>query len=220
MVFINMKIKSKEYIHSLIKRYPKLSSLKSDIFNSINVLLESITNNGKILICGNGGSSSDADHIVGELMKSFNIKRKIDDNFKAKLENLYGDESKYFSMYLQKSIRAISLSSHSAFNTAFINDSKPDLIFAQQVMGYGKKDDVLLAISTSGNSKNVINAAKIAKAIDMKVISLTGNNGGELKEYSDFSIIVNEFETYKIQEYHLPIYHSICLSIENELFGE
>jgi D-sedoheptulose 7-phosphate isomerase len=181
---------------------------------------ESTKSHGKYLICGNGGSAADSDHIVGELMKGFVLKRPIEAELKMKLELSFPDEAYYFVENLQMGISAISLMSHSALTSAFSNDRASDLIFAQQVLGYGKKGDVLLAISTSGNSKNVVYAAQIAKAMGLKVVSLTGSEGGKLRKISDVLINVPEVETYKVQEYHLPIYHIICLILENEFFGE
>lgn len=215
-----MKNRSKLYISELISRYPKLENIESNIVDAIEIMKESTKNNGKYLICGNGGSAADSDHIVGELMKGFVHNRPISEELKSSLETKFPSEAKYFIDNLQMVISAFSLMSHNALTTAFSNDKAPDLIFAQQVLGYGQKGDILLAISTSGNSKNVVYAAQIAKTLGLKVISLTGNSGGKLRDLSDVLINVPEFETYKIQEYHLPIYHVICLILENEFFGE
>ncbi len=215
-----MKNKSYNHISHLIERYPELSDVEENIRLAIVTVLHSIVNGGTLLICGNGGSSADSEHIVGELMKGFIIDRPIPNNIKINLSNMYPDDAEYLFKNLQSGIRSISLTSHSALTSAFSNDNASDLIFAQQVLGYGRLGDVLLAISTSGNSKNIVYAAKIAKSMDMKVIALTGNTGGELKFYSDIIINVPEQETYKIQEYHLPVYHCICLALENELFGD
>jgi D-sedoheptulose 7-phosphate isomerase len=214
-----MKNQSNLYISELIKRYPGLMQIQSNIVEAIEIMKESTINHGKYLICGNGGSAADSDHIVGELMKGFVLNRPVDAEFRLKLEMSFPNESKYFINNLQMGIPAISLMSHSALTSAFSNDKAPDLIFAQQVLGYGKKEDVLFAISTSGNSKNVVYAAQIAKTMGLKVISLTGSNGGKLRDISDVLINVPEVETYKVQEYHLPIYHIICLVLENEFFG-
>jgi D-sedoheptulose 7-phosphate isomerase len=214
-----MKNQSILYIKDLMNRHPSLLHIEVDIFNAVEIMKESTINQGKFLICGNGGSAADSDHIVGELMKGFVLDRPIKIEIQQKLKTSFPNEAKYFLNNLQMGIPAISLTSHNALNSAFSNDKAPDLIFAQQVLGYGKKGDVLFAISTSGNSKNVVYAAQIAKIIGMKVISLTGSNGGELRNLSDVLINVPESETYKIQEYHLPIYHIICLVLENEFFG-
>jgi len=214
-----MKKQSSLYLSDLISRYPKLKSIEFNIIEATKIMKESIINNGKYLICGNGGSAADSDHIVGELMKGFVLNRPISEDLKSKLEMHFPSDAKYLFDNLQMGISSISLMSHNALTSAFSNDKAPDLVFAQQVLGYGKKEDVLLAISTSGNSKNVVYAAQIARTLGLKVISLTGNSGGKLRDLSDVLINVPEFETYKIQEYHLPIYHVICLILENEFFG-
>ncbi len=216
----NMKNSSYFYIDNLIERYPRLVDIKKNLEESINTLIETIKKNGTILICGNGGSAADSEHIVGELMKGFILKRPITDDLGQKIRKNYPEDYEYLYKNLQNGIRSISLVSQNALISAFSNDRAPDLIFAQQVLGYGKPGDTLIAISTSGNSKNVIYASQIAKSIGIKVILLTGKSGGELKNYSDVIINVPETETYKIQEYHLPVYHSICLALENELFGD
>lgn len=216
----NMKSKSHFYIEHLVERYPKLEQIKTVLDQAIEVLIKSIKEQGTILICGNGGSAADSDHIVGELMKGFILKRQISSELVNTLKNDYPNDFEYLYDNLQYGIRSISLMSHNALVSAFSNDKAPDLIFAQQVLGYGKSGDVLLAISTSGNSKNVIHAAQVARAIGIKVIALTGNSGGKLSLLSDILINVPEIETYKIQEFHLPVYHTICLALENEFFGE
>jgi D-sedoheptulose 7-phosphate isomerase len=215
-----MKKGSYYYIEHLIERYPILVSLKENIANAINLLIDTTKNNGTYLVCGNGGSAADSDHIVGELMKGFVLKRTITNDLSERILQKYPEDYQYLTSNLQQGISAISLVSHNALISAFSNDKAPDLIFAQQVLGYGKSGDTLIAISTSGNSKNVVHAAQIAKVMGLNVISLTGNTGGKLRDLSDVLINVPEIETYKIQEYHLPIYHCICLAIENEFFGE
>lgn len=215
-----MKENSYYYINHLVERYPKLNPIKNKIEDAIELLIKTYIYDGTYLICGNGGSAADSDHIVGELMKGFILKRPLTDELSKKLLQLFPNDYQYLKDNLQRGIRSISLMSHNALVSAFSNDKASDLIFAQQVLGYGKKGDSLIAISTSGNSKNVIYAAQVAKAMGINVISLTGNSGGVLKELSDVLINVPEVETYKIQEYHLPIYHCICLALENEFFGE
>ena len=169
---------------------------------------------GKLLIAGNGGSASDSLHIVGELMKGFCNPRKINDELREKI----GDEE--LSNVLQYGLPAISLCSETALFTAFLNDQSADAVFAQGVLGYGKKEDILLLISTSGNSSNCVKAMKVAKALGIKVIALTGKKDSKLSEGADVTIKATETETYKIQELHLPIYHAICLALEQEFFGE
>ena len=206
-------------IKNLIDRYPTLALCESDIENATNTIINCYGNGGKLLIAGNGGSSADADHIVGELMKGFMKKRELNDSQKAQMKEKCQDISDETLAKLQNALPAISLSSFSALNTAFSNDVDADLVFAQGVFGLGKQNDVLIAISTSGNSKNVVEAAKVAKAIGVKVIALTGKSGGVLKNLADITIAVPESETYKVQELHLPVYHSICAEIESHFFG-
>lgn len=206
-------------IKNLIDRYPTLALCESDIENATNTIINCYENGGKLLIAGNGGSSADSDHIVGELMKGFMKKRELNDSQKAKMKEKCQDISEETLAKLQNALPAISLSSFSALNTAFSNDVDADLVFAQGVFGLGKANDVLIAISTSGNSKNVVEAAKVAKAIGMKVIALTGKSGGVLKNLADITITAPETETYKVQELHLPVYHYICAEIESHFFG-
>lgn len=214
-----MKYSSLKITDKLIERYEELDYLKEKIIDSINILEQCYKDNGKVLICGNGGSAADSEHIVGELMKGFLLPRKLDEKNKKKIREMYPDDCEYLISNLQLALPTISLVSQTALQTAFANDNAPDLVFAQQVLGYGKKGDVLISISTSGNSKNVLYASQIAKVLEMKVISLTGEKGGKLKLLSDVAINVPSSETFIIQEYHLPIYHAICACLENEFFG-
>lgn len=194
----------------LLERYPKLTLCRADIERALAIMVGCYEKGGKILVCGNGGSASDANHIVGELMKGFTVKRKVlDEKIPAKLREL-----------LQGALPAISLCSQDALITAYANDVSPDMVFAQQVYGYGKENDVLIAISTSGNSENVLNAAKVAKALGMSVVSLTGAEGGQIAAVSDAPVRVPETETYKVQEYHLPVYHYLCMAVERHFFTD
>ncbi len=206
-------------IKELIERYPALEYCKAEIEAARNTLIECYENGGKLLLSGNGGSSADCDHIVGELMKSFLLKRPIDESRKEQMQKSSPALDSATLDSLQMGLPAISLTSMSALNTAFANDVDPELIYAQSVLALGKAGDVLIAISTSGNAKNVCEAAKVARAIGMKVIALTGKDGGELKSLSDVCVIAPECETYKIQELHLPIYHNICAEVEKHFFG-
>lgn len=206
-------------VDELIERYPILEPGRKDITEAFHILLNCFRGQGKLLIAGNGGSAADAEHIVGELMKGFVLKREIDENLKDKLRNVDYDMGNKLSRKLQLSLPAIALSNHSSLNTAFSNDVDGQLCFAQQVLGYGKEGDVFLGISTSGNSANVLYAAIVAKAQGMKVIGLTGRGGGRLADMADVIVAVDEKETYKVQELHLPIYHCLCLMVESEMFG-
>ncbi len=209
-----MKSNSNSYILSLFERYPSLKCINQQIIDATELIIETFKSNNKLLVCGNGGSAADSEHIVGELMKGFCLPRKISKEFEEKIND------KELTDALQYGLPTISLVSHTALSTAFANDQLPTAVFAQQVLGYGKEGDALLCISTSGNSKNCVFAAKVAKALNMKVISLTGEKDSKLKELSDITIQVPSNETYKIQEYHLPIYHAMCLAIEQEFYGE
>lgn len=215
-----MKKETLKIIEDLGLRFPKLSNNKYEIIATIEVLKNMYFLKNKVLICGNGGSAADSLHIVGELGKGFILSRNIQKGFQDKIKKYFPKEADYFINNLQEGISSISLVNEVALITAYGNDKNSDLIFAQQVYVQGKENDILFAISTSGNSKNVINAIKIAKVKGMKIISLTGRDGGEIKKLSDININVDEKQTFKIQEYHLPIYHNICLALENELFGE
>lgn len=208
-----------KFIDELIDRYPKLESIKKDIEAAYELIKNMYKDGGKLLVGGNGGSAADSEHIVGELMKGFCKKRKISTGLVEKLENISEDLGLELGKCLQGALKAIAITGHTGLTTAFANDVDPNMIFAQQVYGYGDNKDILLCISTSGNSKNLIYAAITAKAKGMKVITLTGKDGGKLKEYSDISIIVPENETFKIQELHLPIYHALCLELEEFFFG-
>jgi len=207
-----------DYIQQLISRYPTLESVKNDISAAFELLANSYTGGGKLLIAGNGGSASDAEHIAGELMKTFEKKRALPDSFIFEIKKVNIEIAEYLIPRMQPGLPTIALSGHASLNTACINDIDGNITFAQQVYGYGKENDVLLAISTSGNSKNILYAAVVAKAKIMKIIALTGGSGGALKNLADVSIIVPETETFKIQELHLPVYHCLCRMLENHFF--
>jgi D-sedoheptulose 7-phosphate isomerase len=215
-----MKNSSAHYIDSLIVRYPRLAPAKQDILKAIQILVNSYRNGGKLLICGNGGSAADSEHIVGELMKGFVLPRPIDSELSNDLKQHYQNDGEYIGRHVQKGLPAISLVSEVGLSTAFSNDQAPDLVFAQQVLGYGKKGDVLLGISTSGNSKNVVYAIEMAKELGILTIGLTGEKDSHMSALADITIRAGETETFKIQECHLPIYHAICLALEEEFFGK
>lgn len=206
-------------VDDLIKRYPMLEIIRVDVIKSYKILEKSFSNGNKLLIAGNGGSAADSEHIVGELMKGFKLRRRISSQLADKLRNIDIEKGTALAEKLQGSLPAIALSNHQALNTAFSNDVEGKMCYAQQINGYGNLDDVFLGISTSGNSENVIYAAITAKAKGLKVIGLTGNNGGNLSKIADVCIKAPESETYKIQELHLPIYHCLCLMLENNFFG-
>ena len=203
----------------LIERYPELDSQRDSIIAAYNILRESYENGGKLLVVGNGGSAADAEHIVGELMKGFEKTRKLSPAYRDKLVAIDTEMGKILGNNLQEGLPAISLDGHVALSTAYINDCEPLLSYAQQVNGFGDKKDVLLGISTSGNSKNIIYAAVVAKAKGMKVIGLTGAKDSKLSSMADITIRSSQTRTYMIQEHHLPIYHCLCLMLEDNFFS-
>lgn len=207
-----------KYIDELIERYQALEVCRNDIYHAYEIMLESYQNKGKLLVAGNGGSASDSEHIVGELMKSFVLPRKLDKNYADKLITIDSEMGAELADKLQGALPAIALDGHIALSTAYLNDVDPLLGFAQQVNGYGMEGDVFLGITTSGNSKNILYANTVAKAKGMKTIALTGKDGGKIKDMVDVAIVVPEDETYKIQEYHLPVYHCLCLMLEKFFF--
>lgn len=205
-------------LNDLLVRYPQLSVCKENIIRAFDLLSDSYRSNGKLLVCGNGGSAADAEHIVGELMKGFKNPRRLNGQYQKRLKDVDDVLGNRLAGQLQGALPAIALDGHSALTTAYMNDCDPLLCFAQQVNGYGQEGDILLGISTSGNSKNVIYAAVTAKAKGMKVIGLTGSRESRLFELADVCIRVPETETYKIQELHLPVYHCLCLMLEEDFF--
>lgn len=208
-----------KHIHHLMDRYPQLKVCENDILIAYGLLEEAFANGSKLLVSGNGGSASDSEHIVGELMKEFKLKRQVFREQADKLKNISPELGVKLAEHLQGALPAISLTGHSSLTTAFMNDSDPELVFAQQVNGYGNPGDIYWGISTSGNSKNILYAAVAAKSKGLKVIGLTGANENRLMEFTDCCIRVPETETYKIQELHLPVYHCLCLMLEDHFFG-
>ena len=193
----------------LYEKYPALEVCREEINKALELILDTYRRGGKVLVCGNGGSAADSEHIVGELMKGFLLKRPVMD--KRIPERL--------RMGLQGSLPAISLPSQCAILSAFINDVDPEMMYAQLVYGYAKENDLLIGLSTSGNSKNVVNAIEVAKCLGMKTLSLTGEKESRMSAISDVTIQVPETETYKVQEYHLPVYHYLCAEVERVIFG-
>ena len=215
-----MKQSVYKHVETLIKRYPDLQQIEKKILDSFFLLKECYKNGGKLMIAGNGGSAADAEHIVGELMKGFKLSRKPKTDFAKKLIGENEELGTILAQNLQGALPAIALDGHLALSTAYMNDCEPLLCFAQQVNGYGKSGDIFLGISTSGNSKNVLYAAITARARGMKVVGLTGAKHNKLEQISDVCIKVPADETYMIQELHLPVYHCLCLMLEEEFFGE
>lgn len=205
-------------LDELIDRYPALKSQRDHIVGAYKILENSYVNFGQLLIAGNGGSAADAEHIVGELMKAFIKPRKLNNDLQNKLKAVDEKLGSVLADSLQGALPAIAVTGHVGLSTAYLNDCNPLLSFAQQVNGFGKEGDVFLGISTSGNSENILYALVTAKAKGMKTIGLSGRDGGKMKELCDEIIIVPERETFKIQELHLPIYHALCLMLEERFF--
>jgi D-sedoheptulose 7-phosphate isomerase len=203
----------------LIERYPDLETALVSIQSAYDLLSATYHGGGKLLICGNGGSASDSDHIVGELMKAFERKRPIVDDLSQRLQTQNPQIGAYLADHLQGALPAISLSGHAALMTAISNDVASDMIFAQQVLGYGRKGDSLIGISTSGNSANVLHALHVAKALDLHTIGLTGKSGGAMRDICDVTICVPYDRTATVQERHLPIYHALSVMLEQEFFA-
>ena len=213
-----MDTKVLHWVDGLVGRYPALGKCREDIVKAYSLLEETYDAGGKLLICGNGGSASDAQHIVGELMKGFTKRRALSEGEKQALREADPVRGELLASRLQGSLPAIALGAGEAIVTAVANDNDPSLVFAQQVQGYGKSGDALLGITTSGNSENILCAAVAAKAKGLKVIALTGMGGGALATLSDVAIKVPEKETYKVQELHLPVYHCLCSMIEEHFW--
>lgn len=209
-----------KHIDLLVKRYPVLDKVKEKIIDAYFIIEECYENDGKLLVAGNGGSAADSEHIAGELMKRFKIPRPVSNEYAKKLLSVDPERGTALAKNLEKSLMAIPLVAHEALTTAYINDVDGLGVFAQQLMGFGRKGDVFLGISTSGNSENIMNATVVARASGIKIIGLTGAIGGELAKVSDVAIQVPENETYMVQELHLPIYHCLCLMLEDRFFGK
>ena len=214
-----MQDASLQIFEDLFLRYPQLLSCRKQLSDAADCLIHSYQANGKLLICGNGGSAADAAHIVGELMKNFLLPRPVEDSFRKKLQELAPENGNLIADHLQNALPAIALTQETALLSAYSNDSASDLIYAQQVFGYGCERDVLLCISTSGNSENIVCAAIVAKAKGLRTIALTGKHPSRLSEICDVAVQVPETETYKVQELHLPVYHCLCSILEQEFFG-
>ncbi len=212
-------MESNIFIEELIGRYPQLKPIGDEIAKAAQSLIQCYQNGGKVLVCGNGGSCSDSDHIVGELMKGFEHKRPLGEDMKQQLVSIAGERGAYLAEKLQMALPTISLTAHSALITAVANDTDANLIFAQQVMGYGNAGDVLIGISSSGNSQNVIDAMLTAKLKGMTVFGLTGETGGKMKPICDILVNVPGRRTAFVQELHLPVYHTLCLILEQYFFN-
>ena len=204
-------------LNELFARYPALRACEKEIADARDALIACYEGGGKVLLCGNGGSCADCDHIVGELMKGFLKKRPLSEERRAEMQKNYAVDDGILSK-LQAGLPAVSLPAITGLNSAFCNDVDPELIYAQSVLGLGKAGDILIALSTSGNAKNVAAAVSVAKSIGMTVIGMTGEKGGRLREMADITVNVPERETFKVQELHLPVYHYLCAAVEAHFF--
>lgn len=207
-----------EYLDTLMERYPVLAPIRETVFAAYEAMRESYENGGKLMVAGNGGSCSDSEHIVGELMKGFVKRRPVSGDFAEALAKADPERGPELAAKLQGGLAAIALTGHTGLSTAYANDVDANLVFAQQLCGYGKAGDVFMGLSTSGNSGNILYAMAVAKAKGIKTIVLTGRDGGAMGRAADIAVIVPENETYRIQELHLPIYHALCLMLEEHFF--
>jgi D-sedoheptulose 7-phosphate isomerase len=206
-------------IGKLISRFPELSEQAENIRKTFSFCVETYAKGGTVFLCGNGGSAADAEHIAGELLKEFKLKRKVDAVTREGLSQQFGEEGKFISDRLQRGLRTIALTGHPAFSTAYANDVEGKLVFAQQLYALGKKNDTLIGLSTSGNSANVLMCLMLAKVMKIKTAAMTGAGGGKCLNIADCCIRAPARETYLVQEYHLPIYHTLCLMIEEHFYG-
>lgn len=204
----------------LVRQYPDLAVCIPQIEQAHKLLSVCFRGGGKLLICGNGGSAADSEHIVGELMKGYLLKRPLPESARQALGGVSPQDGDYLADHLQGALPAISLVSQAALISAIANDVAADMVYAQQVYGYGRSGDVLWAISTSGNARNVVNAAQVARAVGLKVLGLTGPGGGRLKTLCDVAICVPGGCTPAVQERHLPVYHALCARLEAEFFTD
>ena len=212
--------KLQKHIDLLMKRYPVLETCKEEIIGGYELMETCYKNGGKLLIAGNGGSAADSEHIAGELMKRFKTPRSIPEDLKKKLIEVDSIRGENLAKNLERPLMAIPLVAHEALTTAYINDVDGLGVFAQQLYGFGREGDVFLGITTSGNSQNVMSATVVARSLGIKVLGLTGENGGELSQVANVCVKVPETETYMVQELHLPVYHCWCLMLEDKFFGK
>lgn len=206
-------------VAALGQSYPDLAPCLADVQAAYEALVAGFAQRGQLLVCGNGGSAADADHIVGELVKGFMLPRPVPESFRARLVRDHGETGKLLADRLQGGLPAIALGAHTALATAFANDVAPELVFAQQVYAYGRAGDVLLGISTSGRSGNVLQALRVARSLGVRTLGLTGRSGGQMAPLCDVLVRVPFDETPRIQERHLPIYHALCIAVEAHFFG-
>ena len=207
-------------INTLFKRFPELEVIKEPILTAYTMIKEAFANGNTLFVCGNGGSAADAEHIVGELMKGFLLKRELPQSEKQKFIDIFGNDGADMASKLQQGLPAVALTGHPALSTAFNNDVDASLTFSQQLYTLAKPGDILMGITTSGNSDNVVKCLQTAQVMELQTIVLTGKNGGKAAELANCSVIAPSNETYMIQELHLPIYHALCAALEESFYGE
>ena len=200
------------HLARLIKRLPELAACEGTIAEAYAALHDCFKSGGKILLCGNGGSAADADHWAGELLKGFCKMRPLPGKDRKKLPS-------HLARHLQGALPAIPLTNFTALGSAFLNDVDGNLVYAQLTSALGRRGDALVALSTSGNAANVCYAVQTARARGLRTVALTGAGGGRLRGLADICIRVPARETYRAQEYHLPIYHCLSLMLEDAFFS-
>jgi D-sedoheptulose 7-phosphate isomerase len=205
-------------IETLLANYADLKPIAAEVQRACDLMIDCFQGGGKVLACGNGGSAADSEHLVGELMKGYLTARRLPAEGREALREASPEEGAYLADHLQGALPAISLASQTSLMTAVANDIGADMIFAQQVYGYGRVGDVLIAISTSGNSRNVLLAAQVARALRVRILGFTGRSGGELRDLCDVAVCVPHDQAAVIQERHLALYHAICGVLERTLF--
>lgn len=207
-------------METLLNRYPGLASCAEEITEAYQILRDSIGQGGTVFVCGNGGSHADADHIIGELSKGFLSKRTVPAEIAARMTEKLGEDASGLCAKLQMGMRAMLLSAHPALSSAYSNDVDPLMCCAQQLFVMGRKQDVVIGLSTSGNAENIQNVFKVAGGLGIRRILFTGNRHGKCERYADCVIAVPESETYRIQELHLPVYHAVCIMLEEYFYGK
>ena len=207
-------------METLLNRYPGLASCAEEITEAYQILRDSIGQGGTVFVCGNGGSHADADHIIGELSKGFLSKRTVPAESAARMTEKLGEDASGLCAKLQMGMRAMLLSAHPALSSAYSNDVDPLMCCAQQLFVMGRKQDVVIGLSTSGNAENIQNVFKVAGGLGIRRILFTGNRHGKCERYADCVIAVPESETYRIQELHLPVYHAVCIMLEEYFYGK
>ena len=214
-----LKPSAMEHLEALLERHPELAGTKEAIIKAVEIICRCQRSQGKVLVCGNGGSAADSEHIVAELMKGFLLPRSLPRSDVERLKAAGFADGEELAGRLQRGVPAIALTGHPALSTAIVNDTDPYMPFAQQVYVLGRPGDVLLALSTSGNARNVVNALQVARAFGLSTLGFTGSRAAAMDDLCDVTIKVPAEETFRVQEYHLPVYHALCLMVEEELFG-